>query len=116
MAESFFATLECELLDRTTLSTHAEARAAIFDFVEGWYNTRRRHSALGYMSPLEFERLHAADPVDVDPPVEVLQAPTSQLESGSPAPTRVVTGVLLETHGGNDDLQVHGSPSASQGA
>ena len=38
MAESFFATLECELLDRTTLSTHAEARAAVFEFVEGWYN------------------------------------------------------------------------------
>ena len=116
MAESFFATLECELLDRTTLSTHAEARAAIFDFVEGWYNTRRRHSALGYVSPLEFERLHEADPVDVDRPVEVLQALTSQLEPGSPAPTRVVTGVLLETHGGNDDLQAHGSSSASQGA
>ena len=47
MAESFFATLECELLDRTRLSTHAEARAAIFDFVEGWYNTRRRHSCAG---------------------------------------------------------------------
>ncbi len=64
MAESFFATLECELLDRTTLSTHAEARAAVFEFVEGWYNTRRTHSALGYVSPLEFERLHAAGPVD----------------------------------------------------
>ena len=48
MAESFFATLECELLARTTLSTHAEARAAIFEFIEGWYNTRRRHSALSY--------------------------------------------------------------------
>ena len=59
MAESFFATLECELLDRTTLSTHAEARAALFEFIEGWYNTRRRHSSLGYRSPLEFERLHA---------------------------------------------------------
>ena len=47
MAESFFATLECELLDRTTWSTHAEARAALFQFVEGWYNTLRRHSALG---------------------------------------------------------------------
>ena len=116
MAESFFATLECELLDRTRLSTHAEARVAIFDFVEGWYNTRRRHSALGYMSPLEFERLHEANPVDVDRPVEALQAPTIQLEPGTPAPTRVVTGVLLETHGGNDDLQAHGSPSASQGA
>ena len=55
MAESFFATLECELLARTSLSTHAAARAAVFDFVEGWYNTRRRHSALGYVSPLEFE-------------------------------------------------------------
>ena len=60
MAESFFATLECELLARTTLATHAEARAAIFEFIEGWYNTRRRHSALSYASPLEFERLHAA--------------------------------------------------------
>ena len=47
MAESFFATLECELLARTTLSTHAEARAAVFEFVEGWYNTRRRHSRVG---------------------------------------------------------------------
>ena len=116
MAESFFATLECELLNRTTLSTHAEARAAVFDFVEGWYNTRRRHSALGYVSPLEFERLHAAAPVDVDRPVEARQAPTIQLEPGSPAPTRVVTGVLLETHGGNDDPRAHGSPSASQDA
>ena len=62
MAESFFATLECELLARTTLATHAEARAAIFEFIEGWYNTRRRHSALSYASPLEFERLHAAVP------------------------------------------------------
>ena len=48
MAESFFATLECELLDRMTLSTHAEARKALFDFIEGWYHTQRRHSALGY--------------------------------------------------------------------
>ena len=76
MAESFFATLECELLDRTTLSTYAEARAAVFDFIEGWYNTRRRHSALGYRSPLEFERLHAS-PVDGVRPVDTLQVPTS---------------------------------------
>ena len=114
MAESFFATLECELLARTTLSTHAEARAAVFEFVEGWYNTRRRHSALGYVSPLEFERLHAAGPVDGARPVDAFPAPTSLLEPGPPAPTRVVTGVLLETHGGNDGQQAHGSPSASQ--
>ena len=92
MAESFFATLECELLARTTLSTHAEARSAIFEFIEGWYNPRRRHSALGYVSPLEFERLQAAGPVDGDRPVEALQAPTIQWEPGSPAPTSVGTG------------------------
>ena len=74
MAESFFATLECELLDRTTLSTHAEAQAALFEFIEGWYNTRRRHSALGYRSPLAFERLHAARPVDGARPVDALRA------------------------------------------
>jgi transposase InsO family protein len=95
MAESFFATLECELLARTSLSTHAEARAAVFDFVEGWYNTRRRHSALGYVSPLEFERLHAAEPVDGARPVEALQAPTSQVELGLPVTTHAVTGVAV---------------------
>jgi len=92
MAESFFATLECELLARTTLATHAEARAAIFEFIEGWYNTRRRHSALSYTSPLEFERLHAAVPVDGARPVEALQAPTSQAELGLPVTTDTVTG------------------------
>lgn len=56
MCESFFATLECELLDRRSFATQAEARMAVFDFVEGFYNSRRRHSALGYLSPLEFER------------------------------------------------------------
>lgn len=56
MAESFFATLETELFDRTTFKTHAEARMQIFDFIEGWYNTRRRHSALDYLSPVEYER------------------------------------------------------------
>ena len=90
MAESFFATLECELLDRVRLSTHAAARAAVFEFIEGCYNTRRRHSALGYRSPLEFERLHAA-PVDGARPVDALRAPTSPLEpalrAGSTPPT-----------------------------
>ena len=55
MAESFFATLECELIDRHAFQTQAEARMAIFEFIEGWYNTRRRHSALGYLSPNDFE-------------------------------------------------------------
>jgi putative transposase len=59
MCESFFATLECELLDRVTLHTPGDARTAVFDFIEGWYNPRRRHSSLGYESPLTFERRHA---------------------------------------------------------
>jgi len=58
LCESFFATLECELLDRRRFPTPAEARMAIFDFVEGWYNPRRRHSALDYESPISYERKH----------------------------------------------------------
>jgi len=58
LCESFFATLECELLDRQRFPTQAEARLAIFDFIEGWYNPRRRHSALDYLSPMLFERSH----------------------------------------------------------
>ncbi len=60
MAESFFATLECELLDRVRFPTQADARIAIFDFIEGFYNPNRRHSSLGYLSPNEFEQQHAA--------------------------------------------------------
>jgi len=56
MCESFFATLECELLDRVTLRTPAEGRTAVFDIIEGWYNPTRRHSSLDYVSPIEFER------------------------------------------------------------
>ena len=56
LCESFFATLECELLDRRRFRTQAEARMAVFDFIEGWYNPHRRHSALGYDSPVRFER------------------------------------------------------------
>lgn len=59
MCESFFATLECELLGRTRFRTHVEARSAIFEFIEGWYNPRRRHSALGYESPMSYERRFA---------------------------------------------------------
>ena len=63
MCESFFATLECELLDRRSLRTHAEGRAAIFDFIEGRYNSLRRHSALDYMSPISYERRYEENPL-----------------------------------------------------
>ena len=59
LCASFFATLECELLDRSRFPTHADARLAVFDFIEGWYNPRRRHSALAYLSPIIFEQTHA---------------------------------------------------------
>jgi putative transposase len=59
LCESFFATLECELLDRQRFQTQAEARMAVFDFIEGFYNPRRRHSSLGQISPIAFERKHA---------------------------------------------------------
>ena len=55
MCESFFATLECELLDRRRFRSHAEARMAIFTFIEGWYHPSRRHSGLDYLSPMDFE-------------------------------------------------------------
>lgn len=56
MAESFFATLECELIDRRSWKTKAEARLAIFTWIESWYNPLRRHSGLGLRSPNAFER------------------------------------------------------------
>ena len=56
MCESFFATLECECLDRNRFQTQTEARMAVFDFIEGFYNPRRRHSSLGYLSPITYER------------------------------------------------------------
>jgi transposase InsO family protein len=55
VAESFFATLKTELVYRRRFATRAEAREAIFDFIETFYNSHRRHSTLGYLSPMEFE-------------------------------------------------------------
>jgi putative transposase len=59
MCESYFATLECELLARRRFPTKAEARMAVFEFIEGWYNPSRRQSGIGLVSPLEFERRHS---------------------------------------------------------
>jgi transposase InsO family protein len=55
VAESFFATLKTELVYRRRFVARVEAREAIFDFIETFYNSHRRHSTLGYLSPMEFE-------------------------------------------------------------
>jgi len=62
MAESFVASLECELIDRRSLQTKAEARPALFTYIEGWYNPRRRDSALGRISPIDYESKNTPQP------------------------------------------------------
>lgn len=56
LCESFFATLECELIDRHSFPSHSQAKLAIFEYIEGWYNPHRRHSALKYQSPITYEK------------------------------------------------------------
>jgi len=60
LAESFFGTLQLELLDTRTWATRQELANAIFEWIEAWYNPRRRHTSLGMLSPHEFETLHTA--------------------------------------------------------
>jgi putative transposase len=60
MCESFFASLECELIDRSCWRTHSDARIAVFDYIECFYNPHRRHSGIGYLSPAAFERTPTA--------------------------------------------------------
>ena len=74
MCESFFATLECELLDHRRFKTQSEARMAVFEFIEGWYNPHRRHSALDYLSPINYQRNHSAE--------TDYQSPTPSTEPG----------------------------------
>ncbi|MBT9258122.1 IS3 family transposase [Phycicoccus sp. KQZ13P-1] len=60
LIESFWSTMQRELLDRRPWTSRVELAAAIFEWIEGWYNPRRRHSTLGYLSPHEYEALHTA--------------------------------------------------------
>ena len=58
LMESYFGSMQIELLDRGTWTTRAELATAIFEWIEAWYNPRRRHSALGYLSPIHYATLH----------------------------------------------------------
>jgi putative transposase len=76
MAESFFASLECELIDRRSWKSFAEARIAIFTWLEGWYNPRRRHSGIGQKSPINFEK-------DLQDQAKATEPATAELASSS---------------------------------
>ena len=58
LVESFFGSMQIELLDRRRWSTRAELASAIFEWIEAFYNPTRRHSALDYLSPIDYERHH----------------------------------------------------------
>ncbi len=60
LVESFWSTMQRELLDRRAWASRTELASAMFEWIEGWYNPRRRHSALDYLSPVEYEALHTA--------------------------------------------------------
>jgi putative transposase len=81
MAERLEATLECELIDRRSWKMHTEAGLAIFTWIEAWYNPHRRHSGLGQMSPMNFERKHALQQQHKDKPPA---APATEQEHGLP--------------------------------
>ena len=66
MAESFFASLECELIARRSWKTKTEARMAVFTWIESWYNPHRRHSALNYLSPNNFERKYKENIIEAE--------------------------------------------------
>jgi putative transposase len=84
MAESFFATLECELIARRTWETKTQARLEIFTWIETWYNPRRRHSGLGQMSPINFEKLQQEKEQTArnSEKIEDAETPTSRPEDG----------------------------------
>jgi putative transposase len=96
MAESFFATLECELIDRRVWRAHTQARLAIFTWIESWYNPKRRHSGLGQISPMEFERRHAIAQQD-----QKEQAQTEDKETATQPPQAkdgLPTGCFAPVH------------------
>jgi putative transposase len=88
MCESFFATLECELLDRVRFPDRTDAELAVFDFIEGFYNTRRRHSSLGNLAPMVFERRNAVAPAEIsDRAAPPPQSSPSRGRKGDATPT-----------------------------
>jgi putative transposase len=100
VAETFFASLEKELLRRERLPTREAARMRVFWYIECFYNTRRRHSGLGYLSPAEYEERHRSNPGPFGPADPVQPALEGALAGvGTPAETTMIPsdGVSSET-------------------
>ena len=89
VCETFHASIKKERIYRRSWPTRAEARTAVFEYIEGWYNPRRRHSTLGYLSPAEYERDHAQLATDRDSPASVTTAGKGSISSE--------TGLVLST-------------------
>jgi putative transposase len=83
LMESFFATLECELLWRRPFTSREQARMEVFSFIEGFYNPTRRHSALGYLSPAAFEAAWAAQ--HPEPPGQATGPHVTETQGGATA-------------------------------
>ena len=94
VCETFHASIKKERIYRRSWPTRAEARAAVFEYIEAWYNPRRRHSTLGYLSPVEFEREHVEhalkDPISGNGSV----APIAPRAAGGLTTRRVSTVVV----------------------
>jgi hypothetical protein len=87
VCETFHASIKKERIYRRSWPTRAEARAAVFEYIEAWYNPRRRHSTLGYLSPVEFERHHAELNLSRDSAIAVAVAVASAGNASRPSKT-----------------------------
>lgn len=105
--ETFHATLKKERIYRHSWPTRAAARSAIFEYIEGWYNPRRRHSTLAYLSPIEFERAHAEV---AQPALEGQISANGSVSSTSPSASDALTTRRISTAG--VDLVADGSIAA----
>jgi len=91
LCESFFATLECELLDRHAFPTRADAQRAVFDFIEGWYNLHRLHSSLKYDTPARYEKRYAGRIAAEGKEEKIRSERQCNAPEESPGPTRAGT-------------------------
>lgn len=106
LCESFFATLECELLDRHRFPTQVEARMAVFQFIEGWYNPHRLHSGLRYLSPINFER-RAGVAAPVDSIVPDRNQETTLRDRGGRSPLGLPPKTERRQHEGEEETKNH---------